>query len=129
MFSDSAELQTRQLGQKWSLQLSFFGCVLCTPPRTASSGPMIPHSKQTPNSSSPEVKTSTLTVRKMALNRTQRPQSSSFWGLPYRMRHINPQKELLWGLRVSQSDKNNGMQRYPPPSRNQEKQMHSSRKL
>ena len=28
---------------------------------------------------------------------TQRPQSSSFWGLPYRILNMNPQKELLWG--------------------------------
>ena len=31
---------------------------------------------------------------------TQRPQSSSFLGLPYRILNMNPQKELLWGLWV-----------------------------
>ena len=31
---------------------------------------------------------------------THRPQSSSFLGLPYRIRNMNPQKELLWGLWV-----------------------------
>ena len=31
---------------------------------------------------------------------TQRPQSSSFLGLPYRILNINLQKELLWGLWV-----------------------------
>ena len=31
---------------------------------------------------------------------THRPQSSSFWGLPYRILNMNPQKELLWGLWV-----------------------------
>ena len=31
---------------------------------------------------------------------TQRPLSSSFWGLPYRILNINHKKELLWGLWV-----------------------------
>ena len=31
-----------------------------------------------------------------------RPQSSSVLGLPYRILNMNPQKELLWGLWVSQ---------------------------
>ena len=31
---------------------------------------------------------------------TQRPQSSSVLGLPYRILNINPQQELLWGLWV-----------------------------
>ena len=31
---------------------------------------------------------------------TQRPQSSSFLGLPFRILNVNPKKELLWGLRV-----------------------------
>ena len=31
---------------------------------------------------------------------TQRPQSSSFLGLPYRILYMNPKKELLWGLWV-----------------------------
>ena len=31
---------------------------------------------------------------------THRPQSSSFWGLPYRILNIKPKKELLWGLWV-----------------------------
>ena len=29
----------------------------------------------------------------------QRPQSSSFLGLPYRILYMNTKKELLWGLR------------------------------
>ena len=33
---------------------------------------------------------------------TQRPQSSSCLGLPYRILNMNPQKELLWGLWVEQ---------------------------
>ena len=32
---------------------------------------------------------------------TQRPQSSSFLGLPYRILYMNPKKELLWGLWVN----------------------------
>ena len=32
---------------------------------------------------------------------THRSQSSSLWGLPYRILNMNPNKELLWGLRVS----------------------------
>ena len=31
---------------------------------------------------------------------TQRPQSSSFLGLPYRILYMKPKKELLWGLWV-----------------------------
>ena len=31
---------------------------------------------------------------------TQRPRSTSFWGLPYRILYMNPEKELLWGLWV-----------------------------
>ena len=31
---------------------------------------------------------------------TQRPQNSSFLGLPYRILYMNPKKELLWGLWV-----------------------------
>ena len=31
---------------------------------------------------------------------TQRLHGSSFLGLPYRIQHINPKKELLWSLRV-----------------------------
>ena len=31
---------------------------------------------------------------------TQRLHSSSFLGLPYRVLNMNPQKELLWSLRV-----------------------------
>ena len=31
---------------------------------------------------------------------TQRPQSSSFLGLPYRILYMNPKKELVWGLWV-----------------------------
>ena len=31
---------------------------------------------------------------------TQRPQSSSFLGIPYRILHMNPHRELLWGLWV-----------------------------
>ena len=31
---------------------------------------------------------------------TQRPQSRSFLGLPYRILNMNPPKELLWGLWV-----------------------------
>ena len=34
------------------------------------------------------------------LSFTQRPQSSSFLRLPYRILNMNPQKELLWGLWV-----------------------------
>ena len=34
------------------------------------------------------------------VGRTHRPQSSPFWGLPYRILNINPKKELLWGLWV-----------------------------
>ena len=30
----------------------------------------------------------------------QRPHSSSFLGLPYRVLYMNPNKELLWGLWV-----------------------------
>ena len=33
---------------------------------------------------------------------THRPHSSSFLGLPYRILHMNPKKELLWGLWVMQ---------------------------
>ena len=35
---------------------------------------------------------------------THRPQSSSFWGLPYRILNMNSQKELLWGLWVYYKD-------------------------
>ena len=31
------------------------------------------------------------------LDHTHRPQSSSFWGLPYRILNMNPKKELPWG--------------------------------
>ena len=31
---------------------------------------------------------------------THRPQSSSFWGFPYRILHMNLKMELLWGLWV-----------------------------
>ena len=31
---------------------------------------------------------------------TQRPHSSSFLGVPYRILNMNPQKELLWSLWV-----------------------------
>ena len=31
---------------------------------------------------------------------TQRPHSSSFLGLPYKILYMHPKKELLWGLRV-----------------------------
>ena len=31
---------------------------------------------------------------------TDRPQSCSFLGLPYRILFMNPKKELLWGLWV-----------------------------
>ena len=33
-----------------------------------------------------------------------RPQSSSFLGLPYSIRNMNPKKELLWGLWVGLRD-------------------------
>ena len=36
----------------------------------------------------------------------QRPQSSSFWGLPFRILNMNLQKELLWGLWVVRHTKN-----------------------
>ena len=36
-------------------------------------------------------------VKMLDLGFTQRPQSRSFLGLPYRILNINPQKELLWG--------------------------------
>ena len=36
--------------------------------------------------------------------RTHRPQSSSFWGLLYRILNMNPKKELLWGLWVYYKD-------------------------
>ena len=37
----------------------------------------------------------------MPRHSTQRPQSSSFLGLPYRILYMNPKKELLWGLWVA----------------------------
>ena len=36
-------------------------------------------------------------------NYTQRPQSSSFLGLAYRILNMNPQKEPLWGLWAEES--------------------------
>ena len=41
--------------------------------------------------------------------RTHRPQSSSFWGLPYRILNMNPKKELLWGLWVNPKPLNCGL--------------------
>ena len=36
----------------------------------------------------------------MGLEITNRPQSSSLLGVPYRILNMNPKKELLWGLWV-----------------------------
>ena len=52
-------------------------------------------------SRSRELRKFTPNPESQTLNPTQRPQCSSFWGLPYRILNMNPQKELLWGLWVN----------------------------
>ena len=50
----------------------------------------------------------TLIVR-TNITHTQRPQSSSFWGLPDRILYMKPKKELLWGLWVIMCHSSEGL--------------------